>query len=318
VTKKTKSGSQGQGPGYDIGYGKPPADGQFAKGVSGNPKGRPKGAKNTLKTEAGKLLDLVRKEAAREITMGPDGERLTMQQAAVRSTMVNAVKGKTQAQRHSTSLILMAEREAAARAEKLQAGASEVLQAAIDLKAKLMVLKANYQRMGECYPDELLKPEDVILDDARGGVVFRFPVGEREIQVWNGFWALKHHLLAEQSLLQEDMDEVSFDAATKEQFVSLDEAYDVMWDLVTTEMWKTWRVAPEDVSGPIRDMEDIRDQPSLGDTLAELFIGMADRLMDLRWRRRVMEVRSGKVTDDNAEVQAFLNATGSVTDDQAE
>ncbi len=32
---------------YDVGYGKPPKATQFKKGQSGNPKGRPKGSKNT-------------------------------------------------------------------------------------------------------------------------------------------------------------------------------------------------------------------------------------------------------------------------------
>jgi hypothetical protein len=31
---------------YEVGYGKPPANTRFPRGLSGNPKGRPKGSKN--------------------------------------------------------------------------------------------------------------------------------------------------------------------------------------------------------------------------------------------------------------------------------
>ena len=34
---------------YEVGYGKPPEDKKFKDGKSGNPKGRPKGSKNTYK-----------------------------------------------------------------------------------------------------------------------------------------------------------------------------------------------------------------------------------------------------------------------------
>jgi hypothetical protein len=50
VAKKLPKGD------YDVGYGKPPPHTQFQKGVSGNPRGRPKGSKN-LKTLARKVMN---------------------------------------------------------------------------------------------------------------------------------------------------------------------------------------------------------------------------------------------------------------------
>jgi hypothetical protein len=43
---------------YEVGYGKPPRHSRFVKGQSGNPRGRPPGAKN-MKTLLTKALNLL-------------------------------------------------------------------------------------------------------------------------------------------------------------------------------------------------------------------------------------------------------------------
>ncbi len=57
---------------YEIGYGKPPKSGQFKKGKSGNPNGRPKGSKN-LKT-------LVMDEAYQIVEVLEQGKRMRLSQ----------------------------------------------------------------------------------------------------------------------------------------------------------------------------------------------------------------------------------------------
>lgn len=70
-----------------VGYGKPPKHTRFKKGQSGNPKGRPKGAKSTqalLEEELGRLVPITENGRIRQTTM---------RQLIIRSNVAKAAKG---------------------------------------------------------------------------------------------------------------------------------------------------------------------------------------------------------------------------------
>jgi len=76
---------------YDVGYGNPPKSGQFQKGKSGNPRGRPKGARG-LKTD-------LKAELGERVTITENGRsrKLTKQQLMVKQLTAKAVKGDMRA-----------------------------------------------------------------------------------------------------------------------------------------------------------------------------------------------------------------------------
>lgn len=76
---------------FEVGYGKPPKHTRFKKGSSGNPKGRPKGARN-LKTE-------LEEEFFEKIPVKEDGKasKVSKQRAMIKKLMAKAVAGDIRA-----------------------------------------------------------------------------------------------------------------------------------------------------------------------------------------------------------------------------
>ena len=107
--KDKNDNSSEQGRNYTVGYGKPPASGQFKAGVSGNPKGRPKGTKNkhSARHEI-RIEDLLIEEGNRIVTIN-DGDKkqdITLMQAIIRKMHMKAATGDMRAQKLAIELAL--------------------------------------------------------------------------------------------------------------------------------------------------------------------------------------------------------------------
>jgi hypothetical protein len=83
---------------YETGYGKPPKATQFKKGNSGNPQGRPKGAKNLATDLKEELEEKIR------ITEGGQTQEVTKQRAMLKALLAKALKGDSRA---ATALITL-------------------------------------------------------------------------------------------------------------------------------------------------------------------------------------------------------------------
>ena len=103
----------------DTGYGKPPKSGQFAKGRSGNPKGRAKGTRN-FTTVVGEVM-------REKVMITKRGKRrsITAMEAVLQRLMMNALQGDAKATAMVVNLALQMSRDAAGSGQPVPTAAQD-------------------------------------------------------------------------------------------------------------------------------------------------------------------------------------------------
>jgi hypothetical protein len=88
---------------YEVGYGRPPAQYRFQKGVSGNPKGRSKGTRN--------FATLFMKAMTKSVTITENGKRkkISKLEAAVTQLANDAARGDKKAIQLAVTLLQICE-----------------------------------------------------------------------------------------------------------------------------------------------------------------------------------------------------------------
>lgn len=166
---------------YEVGYARPPTSTRFKPGISGNPGGRPRGAKNKQpELNEERLKQIILGEAYRYITINEGGKNnsITMAEAVMRSIAVNAAKGEHRSQKMFVELVNST--EAANKAIY-----NEYLLTMIEYKHFWEEELERRRAYNINAPEPLPHPDDVTIDMKSGKVIIKGPMTKEEKIEWD-------------------------------------------------------------------------------------------------------------------------------------
>lgn len=181
--------------GYLVGYGKPPAEHRFKKGVSGNPHGRPKGSRKKARPLRGSdrpTQEMLLAEAYRPVVLreGDNLIELPAIQAVFRAMGVAAVKGNRFAQKTLAQLVHNIEKEQF----EAQYGLMETF---TEYKLKWNQEIERCKKLGLPDPEPVPHPNDVLIDYRNGTFRIDGPMTKEEKAKWDKMIARRDEAQAE-------------------------------------------------------------------------------------------------------------------------
>lgn len=165
----------------ETGYKKPPKSGQFKKGQSGNPKGRPKRKRKPPRPlpDAVRIADRILSESRRPVKVRENGkvEEIPTIDAVLRSLAARAMQGSTRAQVAYAQLT-----------DRAEATIIKDWNAAVD---SAMEYKARWREDFEACdrrrvprPEPVPHPDEILIDHAAMEIRYNGPTNEAQARRW--------------------------------------------------------------------------------------------------------------------------------------
>lgn len=164
---------------YETGYGKPPKSGQFQKGQTGNPKGRPKKKHKSQELKLHPAVfptrEIIRREALKTLTINEGGKSTTVAstEAVLKAMKVTAIKGSILAQRSYIDYAMAEDERYRTERKELFEFWSEYIE-----RTRAKIALATERRLPD--PDPVPHPDDIRLNYSNFDVIFTGPMDEED------------------------------------------------------------------------------------------------------------------------------------------